>query len=156
MKLIKKFDFSAAHFLNDYIGKCRNMHGHTWEVEMIIDYIPKEFMNGSEVLHGMLIDFGNMKNIIDNLFDHKTINDIVTFNPTAENLAAFICIIAKLITLNALFGIDDKPKLSVIIKLWESKTACVEMDIESAKNWLNISTEEDIKKYLKNGEKLIF
>ena len=34
--LILKFSFDAAHYLPNYIGKCRDMHGHTWAVEVII------------------------------------------------------------------------------------------------------------------------
>ncbi len=31
--LILKFSFDAAHYLPNYIGKCRDMHGHTWAVD---------------------------------------------------------------------------------------------------------------------------
>ena len=83
--------FDAAHFLRHYQGKCANIHGHTWNIQIIVK---------GEVLNhqGMLIDFGilrqNLKEVLEE-FDHKLINDLPYFsehanNPTAENIAYYI------------------------------------------------------------------
>ncbi len=80
--------FSGAHFLNEYIGKCSDMHGHNWKV--IVEVKGNE-LNKS----GMLIDFKILKKIaneISNKFDHKVLNEIDYFNdknPTAENIARY-------------------------------------------------------------------
>lgn len=87
---IKAFShFDAAHYLRGYNGKCANIHGHRWKVEIML--------KGSELDElGILIDFMDVKNMLKevlDIFDHKMINDIVPFdklNPTAENLSKFI------------------------------------------------------------------
>lgn len=81
--------FDAAHFLRDYPGKCANLHGHRWKVEVTV--------RGPQVDEmGILIDFTDLKKFIKaamEMFDHKLINDIPPFdktNPTAENMAKYI------------------------------------------------------------------
>ena len=80
----RQFSFDAAHFLPNYNGKCRNMHGHRWTIEVGIE--------GDVGLDGMVVDFGDLKSmvqpILDN-FDHGLINTIVE-NPTAENIASYV------------------------------------------------------------------
>ncbi|MDP8234194.1 MAG: 6-carboxytetrahydropterin synthase QueD [Candidatus Saelkia tenebricola] len=84
-----KSNFSAAHNLREYNGKCENLHGHNWYVEVFIE---------SEVLNkeGMVIDFKDVKSILKKTLecmDHKYINEIEPFNkinPTSENIAEFI------------------------------------------------------------------
>lgn len=79
-----KTHFDAAHKLDNYIGDCANLHGHRWEV--IFNF------SGTELDScGMLIDFKEVKKIIkDILPDHKYLNDLFVFNPTAENLSKHI------------------------------------------------------------------
>ncbi len=81
--------FSAAHRLRDYQGKCENLHGHNWTVEVTI---------GSKQLdnRGMVIDFGKIKEklgrVLDRL-DHTYLNELSEFkkiNPTSENIAGYI------------------------------------------------------------------
>lgn len=77
--MIVKRDFDAAHYLEDYVGKCSCIHGHRWEVEVYIN-VPED--------KDLTIDFGDAKKIIDkHLPDHKYLNEIYDFNPTAENIA---------------------------------------------------------------------
>lgn len=72
-------EFDAAHFLPNYNGKCANLHGHTWRVELTVR---SEALNG-----GMVIDFTDIKAILKEVVpDHSLLNDIIA-NPTAENLA---------------------------------------------------------------------
>ena len=81
--------FSAAHFLRNYEGKCENLHGHNWKVEVTVS---------SETLDntGMAIDFSILKqktNSIIKQFDHSHLNEIPHFmkiNPSSENIAAYI------------------------------------------------------------------
>lgn len=74
----------SCHRLNDYEGKCKNLHGHTWLVQV--------WIQGDNTMldkTGILYDFGKIKEIHEFL-DHKEINAIVDFNPTAENISFFI------------------------------------------------------------------
>jgi len=77
--------FHAAHWLNDYEGKCANIHGHEWKIECVIK---GERLNK----HGFVIDFGIVKKALGEIlseFDHKVINFIVP-QSTAENIAIYI------------------------------------------------------------------
>ena len=109
-KLKTKASFDSAHFLKDYEGKCSNIHGHRWTVEIEV---------GSETLEhdtqnrGMVVDFSNLKKDLREIadyFDHSLIMETgslrqatedaliaenlrivkVDFRPTAENFAKYI------------------------------------------------------------------
>ncbi len=76
-----KDKFSAAHFLKDYHGKCEKVHGHTFEVEVFIEV--KE-LNPA----GIGFDFIEIKEKLAQILpDHKFLNEIYDFNPSAENLS---------------------------------------------------------------------
>ncbi|MFN3699482.1 MAG: 6-carboxytetrahydropterin synthase QueD, partial [Dictyoglomus sp.] len=85
MLIVKKFKFDAAHNLIFYKGKCEKLHGHTYEVVVVVKGIPNE--------EGMVIDFVELKEIVKeeviNILDHSYINDIIP-QPTAENIAVWI------------------------------------------------------------------
>ena len=84
-KVKKRLEISAAHRLElDYESKCTNFHGHNWIVDV---YLQSEELNSN----GMIMDFTHIKKKVLDKFDHKVINDVVDFNPTAENLAKYIC-----------------------------------------------------------------
>lgn len=78
--------FDAAHHLINYDGKCAKNHGHRFTYEVIVSGTVKD--------NGFLIDFGLLKKFlkdkIDLLLDHSEINDVVPFNPTAENLVIWL------------------------------------------------------------------
>lgn len=101
--------FDSAHFLADYVGKCRNIHGHRWRV--IIEIQGDALLTSGEK-RGMLVDFGDLKNDLKKLadeLDHSLIIEsgslkdatmealrdeefrIVEFpfRPTAENFAKY-------------------------------------------------------------------
>ena len=79
-RLTFRRQFSAAHFLYDYEGKCANLHGHTWVVEVVL--------SGEKLENGMLVDFITAKERLDAILpDHCLLNEQYDFNPTAENLA---------------------------------------------------------------------
>ena len=81
--------FSAAHRLRGYKGKCENLHGHNWKVEVSL-------CSGSLDRTGMLIDFKKAKAILKRVLgvlDHTLINEIPHFkehNPTSETVAEYI------------------------------------------------------------------
>lgn len=100
-------DFDAAHFLKDYDGKCRNIHGHRWHV---VAEIKGSQLSEEKQTRGMLVDFGDLKKSLKNIcriYDHsliyeegslkeKTLEALreedfrlngVNFRPTAENFA---------------------------------------------------------------------
>jgi 6-pyruvoyltetrahydropterin/6-carboxytetrahydropterin synthase len=88
-QLTKSIYFDAAHQLRDYPGKCANLHGHTYKLEICVA--------GEKLTdNGMLYDFFDMKKLLQSVvdqLDHKFINEIPPFdeiNPTAENMACFI------------------------------------------------------------------
>ncbi|MBQ3427970.1 MAG: 6-carboxytetrahydropterin synthase QueD [Clostridia bacterium] len=81
----KRIEVSAAHRLElSYDSKCENLHGHNWIIDV---YLRSETLNED----GMVMDFTHIKKAIHDKFDHKVLNDVVDFNPTAENLAKYIC-----------------------------------------------------------------
>lgn len=107
--------FDSAHFLAGYEGKCGNIHGHRWRVQ--IEVQSETLVEGGQ-LDGMVIDFGDLKKDVKEIVDHydhaliiqegtmrketlkciiqdgfKVIN--VSFRPTAENFAAFFFKIMK-------------------------------------------------------------
>ena len=81
----KRLEIAGAHQLKlDYESKCQNLHGHNW---IIIVYCKSNELDKN----GMVVDFKHIKNMISDKLDHKYINDVVDFNPTAENIAKWIC-----------------------------------------------------------------
>lgn len=81
----KTLEISGAHRLNlDYESKCSNLHGHNWIIEIYMQ--SKELDN-----NGMVLDFTHIKNAIHGKLDHAYLNEIFDFNPTAENIAKWIC-----------------------------------------------------------------
>lgn len=81
-------DFSAAHFLRDYNGKCENLHGHNYKV---FAHVRGENLNEG----GMLLDFSLLKNALREVcktLDHTNLNDMSVFdqNPSAERIATYI------------------------------------------------------------------
>lgn len=81
----KRLEISAAHRLDlSYESKCENLHGHNW---IITIYCKSGTLNPD----GMVIDFTHIKKLISDELDHKELNKRFSFNPTAENIAKWIC-----------------------------------------------------------------
>ncbi len=115
-QLTKSVQFDAAHQLRGYPGKCANLHGHTYKLEVCIA--------GEKVDElGMLYDFFDMKKLMQGVIeqlDHQFINDIIPFdeiNPTAENMAYQIYQ-----TLKRQLA-EQNPRLRLKhVQLWETPT----------------------------------
>ncbi len=105
-------DFSSAHRLRGYKGKCEDLHGHNWKVELVIK-------NNTLGALGMVNDFSEVKNVLNNVLnslDHKCLNDLIYFkkvNPTSENIAKYIY-----------KQIKKSFKSLKSVAVWESDTSC--------------------------------
>ncbi|MGD0337133.1 MAG: 6-carboxytetrahydropterin synthase QueD [Candidatus Omnitrophota bacterium] len=105
-------NFSAAHNLRGYKGKCEDLHGHNWKIEAVAqrDRLDKA---------GMLLDFKYLKNKLNScleVLDHKYLNRLAYFrktNPTSENIAKYIYSKLKR-------GIPELKSVTV----WENNTSC--------------------------------
>jgi 6-pyruvoyltetrahydropterin/6-carboxytetrahydropterin synthase len=89
-KLKVKKDFAAAHQLRNYNGKCENMHGHNFGVEVEVEG------NKLDPKVEIVMDFKVLKNELADVLetlDHKHLNEIEYFkhrNPSSENLARYV------------------------------------------------------------------
>ncbi|MBW2609705.1 MAG: 6-carboxytetrahydropterin synthase QueD [Deltaproteobacteria bacterium] len=108
--------FGAAHQLRDFGGKCEDLHGHNWKIEV---YIKGEKLGKD----GLLIDFGMMKEATDKVLeslDHKFLNDLEYFkeiNPSSENISRYIY--------EALGKEMNNEDVTISrVTAWESESAC--------------------------------
>jgi len=107
-----KSDFSSAHNLRNYSGKCEKLHGHNWIVEASFRY-----KNLDKA--GLAVDFRIAKKALKEIteeLDHAYINEIESFkstNPTSENIAHFI------------YGrLRKKIKNVHSVAVWENENSC--------------------------------
>lgn len=109
-------NFSSAHNLSGYKGKCEALHGHNWKVrlEVTSDTLDKT---------GMVLDFQFLKTKLNQVLeklDHRYLNNIPYFkktNPTSENIAQYIYQQLK----------TQIPRLNSVT-VWESDNACATYD----------------------------
>ncbi len=91
MKIGKEYKFEAAHYLPFHDGKCRNMHGHSYRIEVELEGELQRISNSSS--EDMVADFAVldriMKPIIDR-FDHSVLNNEMATRTTAENVVVYI------------------------------------------------------------------
>lgn len=109
-------EFSAAHALRGYRGKCENLHGHNWTVEV---YVRGERLDAV----GMLVDFAHLKAVtrrVMQVLDHKNLNELRPFdgelNPSSEHLAGFI--LHKIAE-----EVDDDRVRVFKVRVWETPSA---------------------------------
>lgn len=111
IKITKQFSFEMAHALRNYDGLCRNIHGHSYKMDITLAGQPLH--DESSPKNGMVMDFGDLKRLVNeeiiSLCDHALVlnaktdaqlidvlkqnyEKIVTveFQPTTENLLNFI------------------------------------------------------------------
>jgi 6-pyruvoyltetrahydropterin/6-carboxytetrahydropterin synthase len=106
--------FAAGHALRNYRGKCENVHGHNYRVQVGVQ--------GSELdENGLLYDFADLKKRLrgtSEYLDHQFLNDLKPFdeiNPSAENIARFIFEEMQK---------DLKTASIAYVKVWETDTSC--------------------------------
>ena len=114
VKIIRQF--SAAHSLDNYKGKCEALHGHNWKVEVLASSLK---LNSS----GMVMDFSDLKKITSNVLeelDHHHLNELDYFkehNPSSEEIAKYIFDKLK-------DEITAKGCKLEEIRVWETSTSC--------------------------------
>jgi 6-pyruvoyltetrahydropterin/6-carboxytetrahydropterin synthase len=109
IRLTKEFSFEMAHALDGYDGKCKNIHGHSYEFKVTV--IGEPLHNEHSPKNGMVMDFGELKQIVNetvvNKFDHALMLKnsensrqlvgqnyanrlvLVDFQPTCENMLIY-------------------------------------------------------------------
>ncbi|MCI0488003.1 MAG: 6-carboxytetrahydropterin synthase QueD [Blastocatellia bacterium] len=117
-------EFSAAHALRGYRGKCENLHGHNWKVEV---YVRGERLD--EV--GMLVDFRELKAAtreVIRYLDHYNLNELKPFdnelNPSSEHLAGFI--------LHKVAERIDSDRIKVYkVRVWETPSTSASYELKN-------------------------
>ena len=75
IRITKRFTFEAGHALHGYDGKCKNVHGHSYKLSVTVIGSPIE--DTSHPKFGMVIDFGDLKKIVNqeivDVFDHAMV-----------------------------------------------------------------------------------
>lgn len=109
-------EFSAAHNLRNFRGKCEALHGHNWKVEVVVS---GEELDGS----GVVLDFAEVKAATSEVMseiDHRYLNELPFFiehNPSSENIARYIFQrLQEKIT-------DERVRVQRVTA-WESQDAC--------------------------------
>ena len=119
-KIQKTFEICGSHNLRlNYESPCQRLHGHNWKSTV---YMRAKYLDDN----GMVFDFTHIKKRIHDVFDHQNLNDLVQFNPTAENLAAYCA---------SLLNVDH-----TVCDI-ERELRCYRVDIEETPN--NIATWEE-------------
>jgi 6-pyruvoyltetrahydropterin/6-carboxytetrahydropterin synthase len=75
IRITKQFSFETGHALYGYDGKCKNVHGHSYRLDVTVIGTP--INDNNHVKYGMVIDFGDLKKIVKeeivDVFDHATV-----------------------------------------------------------------------------------
>lgn len=114
--------FAAGHSLREYKGKCENVHGHNYRIQITVE---GEHLNRI----GLLVDFVDVKRAlraVSERLDHQFINDLepfTTLNPSAENLAKYFHDeVSKALNLDA-SEFNEHPVRVAQVKVWETDTS---------------------------------
>jgi 6-pyruvoyltetrahydropterin/6-carboxytetrahydropterin synthase len=115
-KIMVLSHFSGAHRLRYLHGKCEELHGHNWKVEVSVvsNRLNKE---------GVVIDFKILKQKVEKVLvslDHTYLNDLPYFSgkePSSENIAKYIFDRLKA-------ELKGHPAVLKEVTAWESETSC--------------------------------
>ena len=111
--------FAAGHALREYKGKCENVHGHNYRVQVTVE---GERLNRI----GLLVDFVELKRVVREVIaylDHQFINDLepfTTLNPSAENIAKYFY---DEVSTRMAPATEGTPARIAQIKVWETDTS---------------------------------
>jgi len=115
-EILIKGDFSSAHNLRGYKGKCEALHGHSWKVEARFE---KSDLNDIGISVDFVILKARLKDILKKL-DHAYLNKLDIFkkqNPSAEN-------IARIIYQKLKDSVKEKGLILKSVSVWESESSC--------------------------------
>ena len=91
ISICREYSFEAAHHLEYHNGKCHNLHGHSYRVEVEVE--GELCREGNDT--GMVMDFAGLdyfvNSLVINKLDHTVINEsLPEIYPTAENIALWV------------------------------------------------------------------
>lgn len=119
--ITKTFRFEAAHHLPGHRGKCANVHGHSYRLEVSLRGPIRDVPGQSD--YGMVMDFGDLSRMVQDAvierLDHHDLNAVTEIQTTAENLAHWIwdALVAA--------GLDED--LLYRLRLWETESSYTEI-----------------------------
>jgi len=106
--------FDASHIIPGHPGKCKNLHGHSYKVEV---FIVGDVLDNNGILKGAdLIELKKTLASVMDMYDHKHLNDIIGNNATAENISSKIFVELKR---RGIVGLEK-------VRVWESPRGYVE------------------------------
>jgi len=111
--------FAAAHQLRNYQGKCENLHGHNYKVQVCVEAAELDAA-------GLVVDFVQLKRLMDGVIDrldHTFLNEIPPFdvlNPSAENIARVF--FEELDSGLTALRFPNAPRIASV-KVWETDTS---------------------------------
>ncbi len=119
VSITKKFEFEAAHKLPDHPGKCKNLHGHSYKLEVTV-------LSDKLNEQGMVMDFGDLKVIVNehviNILDHSYLNNFFPV-PTAEIIIEWIWL-----TLDVFITEIEKKRVKLKrVRLYETSNSYAEI-----------------------------
>lgn len=121
-RICKEFTFHAAHQLPNHRGKCKDLHGHTYKVEVEVSGELELAEDASDEC--MVMDFDELKEYynenIHKKVDHKFLNDVLPFRTTAENIARWIF---ETLETEITFG----RRYVTRVRVWETPTSWAEV-----------------------------
>lgn len=121
--ITRRFSFDAAHYLPGHEGKCQNLHGHTYILEVTVG---RDSLIEGGSSEGMVIDFSDLKSIVNKLvvdpLDHQCLNELLPYRPTAENMANHFFEVMEPVLKG--FDVD-----LVRVRLWESSDSYAEVSV---------------------------
>ena len=129
----KCFRFEASHHLINYKGKCSNLHGHSYKLEVtasgnILSFEDEPLFSPEKCVatDGMVLDFSKIKSLVNEViidrYDHSNLNNYFK-NPTAEVMAVEIYSILNECFLSGYCGRGINLES---VKLWETEDSYAE------------------------------